>query len=81
MHKQELDQEQKEEELGREEEEGELAYEPHSLYYSPVHPPEVYEDEYNFVLCMIKIYMTIVYIFRDLVVYISRIINVHIMDC
>ena len=36
---------QKEEELGREEEEGELAYEPHSSYYSPVHPPEFYEDE------------------------------------
>ena len=26
-------------------EEGELAYEPHSPYYSPVHPPEFYEDE------------------------------------
>ena len=36
---------QKEEELGREEEEGELAYEPHSPYYSPVHLPEFYEDE------------------------------------
>ena len=36
---------QKEEELGKEEEEGELAYEPHSPYYSPVHPPEFYEDE------------------------------------
>ena len=36
---------QKEEELGREEEEGELAYEPHSPYYSPVHPPEFYEVE------------------------------------
>ena len=44
VHKQ-LNQEQKEEELGREEEEGELAYEPHSPYYSPVHPPEFYEDE------------------------------------
>ena len=38
-----LDQEQKE--LGREEEEGELAYEPHSPYYSLVHPPKFYEDE------------------------------------
>ena len=36
---------QKEEELGREEEEGELAYEPHIPYYSLVHPPEFYEDE------------------------------------
>ena len=27
------------------EEEGELAYEPHSPYYSPVHPPEFYEDD------------------------------------
>ena len=27
------------------EEEGELAYELHSPYYSPVHPPEFYEDE------------------------------------
>ena len=36
---------QKEEESGREEEEGELAYEPHSPYYLPVHPPEFYEDE------------------------------------
>ena len=44
VHKQELDQEQKEE-LGREEEEGELAYEPHSPYYSPVHLPEFYEDQ------------------------------------
>ena len=45
VHKQ-LDQEQKGEKLGREEEEeGELAYEPHSPYYSPVHPPEFYEDE------------------------------------
>ena len=42
VHKQ-LNQEQKEEESGREE--GELAYEPHSPYYSPVHPPEFYEDE------------------------------------
>ena len=25
--------------------EGELVYELHSLYYSPVHPPEFYEDE------------------------------------
>ena len=36
---------QKEEELGKEEEEGELAYKPHSLYYSPVHPPEFCKDE------------------------------------
>ena len=44
-HKQ-LNQGQKEEDLGREEEEeGELAYEPHSPYYSPVHPTEFYEDE------------------------------------
>ena len=28
-----------------EKEEGELVYEPHSPYYSPVHPPEFYEDE------------------------------------
>ena len=27
------------------EEEGELVYELHSPYYSPVHPPEFYEDE------------------------------------
>ena len=41
-----LNQGQKEKELGREEEEGgELAYEPHSPYYSPVHPPEIYEDQ------------------------------------
>ena len=40
-----LDQEQKEEELGREEEEGELAYEPHIPYYSLVHPSKFYEDE------------------------------------
>ena len=26
-------------------EEEEMVYEPHSLYYSPVHPPEFYEDE------------------------------------
>ena len=45
MHKQELDQEQKEEELGKEEEERELAYVPHRPYYSPVHLPEFYEDE------------------------------------
>ena len=45
VHKQELDQEQKEEESGREGEEGELAYEPHSPYYSPVHLREFYEDE------------------------------------
>ena len=45
VHKQELDQEQKEEELSREEEEGELAYELYSPYYSPVYPPEFYEDE------------------------------------
>ena len=44
VHKQ-LNQEQREEELGREEEEGELAYEPHSPYYSSVYPPEFYEDE------------------------------------
>ena len=44
IHKQ-LNQGEKEEELGREEEEGELAYGPHSPYYSPVHPPEFYEDE------------------------------------
>ena len=25
--------------------EGELVYEPHSPYYSPVHPPKFYEDE------------------------------------
>ena len=30
---------------GEKEEEGELAYEPHSPYYSPVHPPKFYEDE------------------------------------
>ena len=45
VHEQELDQEQKEKESGREEEEGELAYEPHSPYYSPVHLPEFYEEE------------------------------------
>ena len=28
-----------------EKEEGELVYEPHSPYYSPVHPSEFYEDE------------------------------------
>ena len=45
VHKQ-VNQGEKEKELGREEEEeGELAYEPHSPYYSPVHPPEFYEDE------------------------------------
>ena len=27
------------------EEEGEMVYEPHSPYYSPVHPPKFYEDE------------------------------------
>ena len=27
------------------EEEGELVYEPHSVYYSPVHPLKFYEDE------------------------------------
>ena len=27
------------------EEERELVYEPHSPYYSPVHPPKFYEDE------------------------------------
>ena len=26
-------------------EEGEMVYEPHSPYYSPVHPPKFYEDE------------------------------------
>ena len=31
---------QKEEELDKEEEEGELVYKPHSPYYSPVHPTE-----------------------------------------
>ena len=45
MHRQAQGQEQKEEALGREEEEGELAYEHHSPYYSPVHLPEFYEDE------------------------------------
>ena len=35
---QDLDQEQQEEEI-------ELAYQPHSPYYLPVHPPEFYEDE------------------------------------
>ena len=44
MHNQ-LDQEQKEDESGTEEEEGELAYETHSPYYSLVHPSEFYEDE------------------------------------
>ena len=44
VHKQ-FDQEKKEEEYGREEEEGELAYEPHSPYYSQAHPPEFYGDE------------------------------------
>ena len=29
----------------RKEEEGEMVYEPHSPYYSPVHPLEFYEDE------------------------------------
>ena len=42
VHKQ-LNQGQKEKESGREEEEeGELAYEPHSPYYSLVHSPEFY---------------------------------------
>ena len=72
VHKQELDEKQKEEELGREEEKGELAYEPHSPYYSPVHLPEFYENEYTFILCMIKIYIIIVYIFMDLVECISK---------
>ena len=27
------------------EEEGKMVYEPHSPYYSPVHPPELHEDE------------------------------------
>ena len=27
------------------EEEGEMVYEPHSPYYSPVHPPKFYDDE------------------------------------
>ena len=45
VHKQVV-QGEKEKELGREEdEEGELVYEPHSPYYSPVHPPKFYEDE------------------------------------
>ena len=30
------------------EEEGELVYEHHSPYYSPIHPPEFYEDEWTF---------------------------------
>ena len=30
----------KEKESDKEEEEGEVAYKPHSPYYSPVHPPE-----------------------------------------
>ena len=34
-----------EKELDKEEEEGEVAYKPHSPYYSPVHPPEFYEDK------------------------------------
>ena len=29
----------------QEKEKGEMVYEPHSPYYSPVHPPEFYEDE------------------------------------
>ena len=33
------------EQMEREEEEGELAYEAHSPYYSPIHLPEIYEDE------------------------------------
>ena len=45
VHKQVV-QGEKEKDLGREEEEeGDLAYEPHSPYYSPVHPPKFYEDE------------------------------------
>ena len=76
MHKQ-LDQEQKEEESGREEEGGELAYEPHSPYYSLVHPAEFYEDEQTYVFCMIKTYITIVYIFMDLV---GR-VSIMIMEC
>ena len=40
-----MSQEQKEKESGREEEEGELAYEPQSPYYSLVHLPEFLEDE------------------------------------
>ena len=43
----------------KEEEEGELAYEPHSPYYSPVHPPEFYGDEWTFV-----IYIPIKYVFK-----------------
>ena len=39
VHKQVV-QGEKEKELGREEEEGELTYEPHSPYYCPVHPAE-----------------------------------------
>ena len=45
VHKQ-VNQGEKEKESGREEEEErELAYEPHSPYYSPLHPPKFYEDE------------------------------------
>ena len=43
VHKQVV-QGEKEKELGREEEEeGELAYELHSPYYSPIHPPKFYK--------------------------------------
>ena len=38
VHEQESDKEQKEEEI-------ELAHQPHSPYYSPVHPPKFYKDE------------------------------------
>ena len=34
-----------------------MAYVPHSLYYSPVHPPEFYGDEKNFLK---KMYIQIV---------------------
>ena len=30
---------------GQRKEEEEMVYEPHSPYYSPVHPPEFYDDE------------------------------------
>ena len=57
VHKQ-LNKGQKEEELGREEEEeAELVYEPHSPYYSPVHPPEFYDDESTFASCIVNDYI------------------------
>ena len=43
---------QKEEESENKREEGELAYKPHSPYYSPVHLPEFYEDKETFILFM-----------------------------